>query len=439
MSVKKIMITFGVILAVGLIVLVFKLSVDSEADDLATTAVDTSNDTILDFRITWTDYSGRGEAIQSIVDSYNEKYNNGYTIHMTGGDEDSLAIQSLLCDDSKTIFVLPYRYVKYFGSQGYLADLTTDFKSAEGLFYSEIWKLGSANGLTYGIPWLGHSMCLIYNKKLLAQAGVNPTSITSLDTLLGAIKTVETKTSAKGIGLVGAQGNDVSWMVNQFIYGFGSTLVSEDGKKVTINNERAKAALDYYKNVLGPHAQPTWINDTGVEAMTAFRNQQVAFEIQAIWGVTDILKNGNNFETGIITMKDIGLCAEVGPMMLALPTQMDEDTKKEAENFIDYMISTQAQEKIMNGEYSPEYDAFYPFRTPIRKDMANSNIMQNYPEYQPFIDGFQNISVDVPVPKWQVIKDTYYSPGLHKVMINEMTIDDFLKTIETEGNKLLNE
>lgn len=47
--------------------------------------------------------------------------------------------------------------------------------------------------------------------------------------------------------------------------------------------------------------------------------------------------------------------------------------------------------------------------------------------------------MDVPVPKWQKIKDEYYAPGLHQVMKDEITIDEFLQRIETEGDKVLQE
>lgn len=84
--------------------------------------------------------------------------------------------------------------------------------------------------------------------------------------------------------------------------------------------------------------------------------------MQGIWGVTDIKKNGDPFEVGIIQLEDIGLYAEVGPMMLSIPKNMDEDKKKTAIEFMKFLISKPGQEKIMDGEYSPRHDAYYPFR-----------------------------------------------------------------------------
>ena len=66
-------------------------------------------------------------------------------------------------------------------------------------------------------------------------------------------------------------------------------------------------------------------------------------------------------------------------MMLAIPSGMSEQGKQAAFRFMNYMISKPAQEEIMKGEYSPEHDAYYPFRTPIRSDMADSQIFQKPP------------------------------------------------------------
>ena len=416
-----------------LIFLVFASCTPVPPNSSTSVATDTLN-----FRITWDSFSGRGEAIQKIVGSYNEESTTGTYISMVSGDENKDSIEALLrADNADTIFVLPYRYVKYFGGSGYLDDLSLPFDYAEELFYPELWKLGTVNKTVYGIPWLGHSICLLYNKNLLNEAGVDPSSITSLDSWVNAMNAVEANTDAAGVGLVGAESNDISWMVNQFIYGFGGTLVDDSGTKVTINSERSKSAIEFYRDVLGAHAQSTWLKDTGVEVMSCFLKQKVAFEFQGIWGVTDIEKNGSPFDVGIIALSDIGLHSEVGPMMLAIPATMSKERKNAAYDFIKYMISTGAQEKIMDGEYSPEHDAYYPFRTPIRLDMAQSAYFTVHPEYQSFLIGFGNPSIDVPVPAWQTIKDSYYAPGLHQVMTGKISINDFLTTIETEGDKIL--
>ncbi|MCE5284496.1 MAG: extracellular solute-binding protein [Pelosinus sp.] len=400
--------------------------------------LETTHQQQLPFRITWTAYSGRGEAIQKIVDLYNKKNNDGFEIVLQGGDEDVKRIEGLLAEKpAETIYALPYRYVKYFGNKGKLEDISVYFSKEKELFYPELWNLGEFNGGIYGIPWAGHSICLLYNKELLKKANVDAAAIKSLDSLVNACQAVEEKTNARGIGLVGANHNDISWMVNQFVYGYGSDLVDASGTKVAVNNERAKAAIIFYKDVLGKHAQDSWLSDTGVEVLEHFRNQKIAFEFQGVWGVADNEKNGKTFPVGIINLADIGLCSEVGPMMLSIPSGMDNEKKEAAIKFIKFMISKEAQEKILDGEHSPEHDTYYPFRVPVRNDLSDSFVFEKYPQYLPFLKGFNRPSIDVPVPKWQIIKDGYYAPGLNQVMTGQLSVDEFLQRIEVEGNKIL--
>ena len=421
------------------------LGCSEKNSDLKVQNAEVINKENLNFRITWKAYSGRGEAIRKIVEGYNKSNQTGYQVTVVDGDEDLTTIENLLnttvssvSAEKIDVYMLPYRYVQYFGYKNSIGSLSDDFSAEKEYFYTNLWNLGVVEDKVYGIPWLGHTMGLVYNKDLLDRAGVDPAEITDLDALVLACEKVETSTDAMGIGLVGAEHNDISWMVNQFIYGFGGSLVSADGKKVTINTPQAAAALDFYKNTLGSHAQSSWKTDTGVEVMDAFRNQSIAFEIQGLWGITDIWKSEDPFTTGVIALDDIGLYPEVGPMMVALPATLQGEDRKAAIDFIRYLISKDAQEQIMNGEYSPEHDAFYPFRLPVRSDMPESRAFDDHPEFATFLSGFSKPSIDVPVPLWQQMKKEYYEPGLHQLMEDKISIDDFLTNTEQQGNLILN-
>ncbi len=424
-------------------ILIISLSAGCGADSKAPSDGDSlkSNEkadtNTLTFRIKWKTYSARGEAITRIVDAYNDE-NPAYRIVPADGDEDLAAIEDLLDHDGPVdIYMLPYPYVLYLGYKGKLDDLTESIQFEEHLFFDNLWQMGAVGQKVYGVPWLGHSMGLLYNKRLLEKAGVDPANIRSPNDLAAACKQVEDKTDAWGIGLVGASHNDVTWMVNQFIYGFGGALVSPDGTKVTINSPDSKKAIEFYKNELGRYAQPSWIGDDGHAVMDYFRNEQVAFEIQSIWGVTDIWKNGNNFKVGVIPPEQIGLYPDTGAIMLSLSPRLSGEEKAAAIEFIQFLTSRRVQDMIMEGEYSPEHDMYYPFRLPVREDVSKSIIFKKYPDFTAFLDGYIRPSIDVPAPLWQPIKEKYYAPGLHSVMEGTTSVDEFLRQIEMEGGKIL--
>lgn len=394
----------------------------------------------LNFRITWDSFSGRGEAIRRIVDTYNASPTRKVNIQLVGGNENRDETRRQIDENgSTTIFVLPYRYIMSYGDAGILHDLSAEFDSVEALFHDEIWGLGEMAQQLYGVPWLGHSICLLYNANLLREANVDPDTIDSLNGFVSALERIEQYTNASGVGLVGARHNDISWMVNQFIYGFGSNLVDPKSGKVTINNDKSAKAIAFYRDTLGSMAQPGWEEHTGLEVMQAFLNQEIAFEFQGVWGLTDVYKNGRPFEVGIIEPAKIGLKSEVGPLMLSISAAMSSEDILLAYDFMHYLISVDAQTALMLGEYSPEHDQYYPFRVPMRRDLHETLISKDYAIYLPFIEGFANPSIDVPIPEWELVKTEFYEIGLHQIMTGQLEIDTFLTEIERIATQLIDE
>ena len=90
-------------------------------------------------RITWTDYSGRGVAIQKIINGYNQT--SSTPVAMICGNEDIQEIQALLDQNAPVSFVLPYRYAQYFGAKGNLMDLTAAFESEQEFFIHRYGRL----------------------------------------------------------------------------------------------------------------------------------------------------------------------------------------------------------------------------------------------------------------------------------------------------------
>lgn len=386
------------------------------------------------FRITWKAYSGRGEAIQKIVAGFNESQ-DAYQVEVVSGNEDLEAIRTDLSEASVDIFMLPYRYVQVLGHQGDLHHINREAVIGSGLISQDILALGEIDHITYGVPWLSHAMALVYNQDLIKQGGIDVDGIVDRQSFELALKTIEEKTDARGIGLVGADHNDLSWMVNQFIYGSGGCLI--EGGKVGLRSSESKAGLQYYRDVLSKYAQDTWLNDTGQEVMTAFRQGEIAFEIQSLWGVTDIWQHNNPFEVGVMALDKIQAHAEVGPMMLAYRAGLDADKAAVVSDFIGYMLSKEAQLQILQGAYSPEKNEYYPFRLPVRKDIIESDAFEAYEIFDCFIKAHDQASIDVPSPRWMHVKDALYSPNLHKVMAGEMTIESFFDLMEDQGNKIL--
>lgn len=115
-------------------------------------------------------------------------------------------------------------------------------ESVTGIFERE--------GKTYGLPRTNYSMGLIYNRALFTKAGLDPGKPpTTWDEVRAAAK----KIAGLGNGTVGyadySASNQGGWHFTAEMYSQGGTMVSEDGKKATVNTPQGKAVLQNLKNM----------------------------------------------------------------------------------------------------------------------------------------------------------------------------------------------
>lgn len=382
------------------------------------------------FRITWDDLSSRGIAIRKIVEEYNESQNKVH-VTMVGGNENRDEFISDLTKNTIDVFMVPYRYTKHSDISDEFLVLTEMYMEKESLYYDSIKPLTQTKNGVVGIPWIGHSMGLIYNKELIEQAGVDIERLNSVQDLLDACKKITERTDANGLGLVGANSHDLSWMVSQFIYSFGGSLVKTDSEGiqtgVLINSKESAQALDFYIYELGQYAQKEWEEHTGVEVMEAFANEEIAFEIQGPWGITDIWKKGNQFEVGAISLSQFGMSSEVGPLMLSI--SKNSLNIEEAKEFILYLTEKKTLEKIMEGEYDEKHEEYYPYRVPLRKDMEDSTFFKKYPDFLVFIEGYKNPSINTPTEEWGEKYKNLYEYYIHEAIVGNITISQALENI----------
>jgi arabinogalactan oligomer / maltooligosaccharide transport system substrate-binding protein len=149
------------------------------------------------------------------------------------------------------------------------------------------------DGKTYGVPQVTDTLALLYNKDLLAKAGVQPPK--TMDELKTAALAIKAKTGAAGVYL-----NPGGYFLLPFLYGEGGDLVDVEAKKITVNSPEAVKAVDRAKDLIasGAAMKPDFAD--GYNNMQAsFKDGKVAMVINGPWSVADDLsgkafKNGGN-------------------------------------------------------------------------------------------------------------------------------------------------
>lgn len=145
------------------------------------------------------------------------------------------------------------------------------------------------NGKTYAIPQVTDALALLYNKKLLADAG-----ITSAPATMADLKAAGLALKAKKID--GVYLNPGGYFLLPFIYGEGGDLLNVDSKKVTVNSPEAVKGLTTVQDLIssGAAAKPA-MTDGYNNMQTSFKEGKVGMVINGPWSVADDL-SGSAFK-----------------------------------------------------------------------------------------------------------------------------------------------
>ncbi|MDX8051354.1 extracellular solute-binding protein [Lentzea sp. BCCO 10_0798] len=181
------------------------------------------------------------------------------------------------------VFRAEVAWVPSLAKLSYVADLSdTDLAKDTSDFLEA--PLGSTKyeGKTYAVPQVTDSLALLYNKKKLADAGVEPPK--TWDELKAA--------AAKLGGEKSFFLNNDAYYALPFIYGEGGDLVDASAKKIVVNSPQNVKALETAKGLLDAKAATTALDATNSYSnmQAAFTSGEAAMVINGPWAVADYLK-----------------------------------------------------------------------------------------------------------------------------------------------------
>ncbi|MET8756380.1 extracellular solute-binding protein [Lentzea sp. NPDC004782] len=181
------------------------------------------------------------------------------------------------------VFRSEVAWVPALAKNGMVADLSdTDLAKDTGDFLET--PLGSVKyeGKSYGVPQVTDSLALLYNKKKLADAGVQPPQ--TWDELKAA--------AAKLGGEKSFFLNNDAYYALPFIYGAGGDLIDTNAKKIVVNSATNVKAMQTAKGLLDAKAATTALDQTNSynNMQAAFSSGEVAMVVNGPWAVADYLK-----------------------------------------------------------------------------------------------------------------------------------------------------
>jgi len=176
--------------------------------------------------------------------------------------------------------------VANWGARGFLTDITSRVSAADRKdFLPAAFAYYNYAGKIWGLPQAPDAPALLYNKKMVKAAGLNPGKPPQTMAQLNAWCT---KVGAsKGIFL-----NGISYFVQPWIWAYGGGLVDPPKKQILIANSGSRAGMTAYKKMFDSKCafpNKDFANAYGNQ-QTAFKNGQVAMIVNGPWSTADILQ-----------------------------------------------------------------------------------------------------------------------------------------------------
>ncbi|MFE1291725.1 ABC transporter substrate-binding protein [Streptomyces sp. NPDC058751] len=179
-------------------------------------------------------------------------------------DTDVVTHDAFPCQDPKTfdaklaggqmedVFYTYFTDAKHVVDVNQAADITSYVKELKSYdtIQQQLRDIYTVDGKIYGIPRTGYSMGLIYNKALFEKAGLDPDKPPAT---WEELRADAKKIAALGKGTVGyadySAQNQGGWHFTAELYSQGGNVVSEDGKKATVDTPEGKAVLQNLKDM----------------------------------------------------------------------------------------------------------------------------------------------------------------------------------------------
>lgn len=288
-----------------------------------------------------------GKALEEIITDFNASQKD---IVVKGVSSPDMTKQLASMSSGKGAFDISDNFASNIASwanQGILQPLN-DYGIDTADFPENIMQQLTIDGQLYSVPIASHNFQLIYNKKLLDEAGVTPPTTTA--ELADAIKKL-TKVDASGnVTQLGLGLTDVSAGLKTIGYAFGGDW-TRDGKATPTDANFVKGLQFYFDNVVAPvtpAAYNKFVAGFGpyMSDQDSFAQGKMAMVIDGEW--RSKFNTAAGVDWGVVPMpgetKELLGSTWVDVSTIFIPT--NSPNKEAAATFLKYLISPPAMEKF---------------------------------------------------------------------------------------------
>ncbi|MEV4751883.1 extracellular solute-binding protein [Streptosporangium sp. NPDC049248] len=359
--------------------------------------------------ITWWDTvrpDSEGPTFQALIKEFQAKYPN-IKVKYVNVPSDQAQNQFQTAAQAGTgapdVIRSEVAWTSQFASLGYLQPLDGS-RAVENESDFLVGPLSSTkyNGKTYAVPQVTDTLALIYNKRILAEAGHEKAPAT-VEELKQAALDVKEKTGVNGLAL-----NVDSYFLLPFMYGEGGDLLDVQNKKITVNSPANVKAMASVADLVTSGAAPKpAIQDSYANAMTALKDGKAAMIYNGPWALSEIyqgkeFKDKENLGIAPVPAGSVKAGAPTGGWNLAIYAgSKNIDASYE---FVRFMSTPEAQAKVakeisllptrVSAYDNPDVQAnkdVAVFKPIMETATARPWIPEGGQLFQPLLEGYQSL------------------------------------------------
>ncbi len=322
-----------------------------------------------------------GQALEQIISDFNASQSD---IVLEGVSSPDMTKQLASMSSARGAFDISDNFagnVAAWADQGILLPLN-DYDIDLSDFPDSVMNQLTVDGQVYSMPIATHTYQLIYNKKLLDEAGVAPP--TTMDELADAIKKL-TKVDADGnVTQIGLGSPSLDNSIKTLGYAFGGDW-NRDGKPTPTDPGAVEAVQFFYDNVIapiGPEAYNRFVAGFGpyMSDQDPFVRGKYAMAIDGEWRAKFNQEAGMDWGVVPVPGKtaDLNGATGVDASTLFIPT--NAPNKEAAVVVLKYLTSPPVMEKFSH----------VLGNLPARKSLAESTAYNDLPHFDVWLSALTN-------------------------------------------------
>ncbi len=291
-------------------------------------------------------------------------------------------------------------------------------------YFQSAFRYNEYQGHIYGIPMVTDSPALLYNKRILKEAGYDSPP-KSMNELLTVAKKITNK-NQYGIFI-----SPDSYYALPYVWAFGGGMIS-DNNEIQIDNEGSINGINFMMQLINQKVSqpyPTFDNWNEV-MMNDFKAGKVAMIINGPWATSDILSSEEFKDSGNLGVAPVpsgpgGQGSPVGGHNLVISKYTE--APDEAYQFIDFLNSKENQ----------VYFAENLGNLPTRQSAYEDEDLLNNEVFQGFKSQLEVATSRPIIPEGSLLFGDF-TTNLSQILSKEISVKEGLKNVSESWDYLIN-